>query len=317
VDEIADGAVVRRLHELILIHTGIEQRQDARHVGILVVAPQILAQLGELRFADRLGAGGLIDELRGALEVLRIDGGLDLGRPQFIAHLCNALIERRESRIIGIDAAHGLERLQRGVELLLVQSRLHPTDEDFRETPQSLLRFAVVGSEQESAAIERQGTAFGGLDEMSIAHGDLRCGDECVDLFLGRSRGGRFLGGLRRLRRGRSDGCGLDRMTRIRRGRQRGNGARAPQKHIGRDRYQDDRESAHDRRQREARARLALRCARENALRITAQVFGLCRFGKTAVDDGDLRGARAIARPAAGALARPAAFAHPARAIAE
>jgi hypothetical protein len=280
-DEIADGAVVRRLHELILIHTGIEESQDARHVGIGMVAPQILAQLGELRFADGLGARGLIDQLRRAVEVLRIDGGLDLGRPQLIAHLGNALIERRESRIVGIDAAHGLERLQRRVELLLIQGRLHPADEDFRKTLQSLLRFAVAGSEQQGAAIERQGAAFRRLDEVPIAHRDLRRADQRVDLLLGCGRGRRLLGGLRRFRCGRNCGGRLGRMPRIHGGRQRGDGVRASQEHVAATSDEDDRERAPDRRQREARARLALGCAGENALRITDQVFGLCHLGKS------------------------------------
>ena len=162
------------------------------------MAAQFLAQLGELRFAHRLGANGLIDQLRRAVEVLRIDGGLDLGRPELIAHLGDAFIERRQARIVRIDAAHGLERLQRRVELLLIQGRLHAADEDFRETLESLLRFAVAGSEQQRAAIERQSAAFRRLDEVPIAHRDLRRADQCIDLLLDRSGGRRVGCGLRR-----------------------------------------------------------------------------------------------------------------------
>ena len=189
--EVADGAVVRRIDELILIAAG---RRGAprcatrrnRHGG--AADPRAAGRASPR--SSTCAVDGLIDQLRRAIEILRIDRGLDLGRPELVPHLGDALIERRQSRI-------ARDRCCARSRAPATPPRIasHPgpiaraPTQDLRETLQSLLRFTVTGSEQQ-ARCDRGTSALPSAGSMKCRSRmrDLRLLDERVDFLLGSPR---------------------------------------------------------------------------------------------------------------------------------
>ena len=220
--QIVDGVVVVRIDQMILLQTGVEQRHQARDVALRAAAPQFIAQLSRFGAAERLRPRRFVDQLRSPVEVLRVDGGLDLGGPEFGPQSGNSSIERRQAAVVRRDAAGRLERLQRHIEFPLIQRGLHPRNEDFEQPLQSLARLAVRRIQHQGTAIERQSTAFGRLDEVPVEHRLLGFLDEEVDVFFG---GGAAAG--RRARGGGGRGCRSLRCGPSRRGCGAGGGCRA------------------------------------------------------------------------------------------
>ena len=153
-----------------------------------------------LRVAERFAAGRFVDQLRRAVEILRVDGREYLRRTELGPQRRNALVERGQAAVAGIDAARGFKRLQSDVELAFVQGGLHARKQDLGETLQALAGFAVLGIEQQRASIQRERAALRRIDEVPIRHRLLRLLDDQIDFLIGRRR--RFAGCLGR------GGCG-------------------------------------------------------------------------------------------------------------
>ena len=113
-----------------------------------MASPQFFAQLAKLGTTQCLVARCIVDQLRGPIEILRVDGRQNLRGTELGAQTRYALIERGQAVVSGVDTAGGFKRLQCHVDLPFIQRGLHAREQDLRKALQALLRLAVLRIEQ-------------------------------------------------------------------------------------------------------------------------------------------------------------------------